>query len=65
HSPDGFRSDRGRIYVLYGPPTSSDRTLDPVAGHREVWTYARLKKRFIFIDRDRSGNYILVTSGAM
>jgi len=64
-SPDGFRSDRGRIYVLYGPPTSSDRTLDPVAGHQEVWTYARLKKRFIFVDRDRSGNYVLVTAGAM
>ena len=65
HSPDGFRSDRGRIYVLYGPPTTSDRTLDPVAGHQEVWTYTRLKKRFIFIDRDRSGNYVLVTAGAL
>jgi len=64
-SPDGFRSDRGRIYVLYGPPSSSDRTLDPVAGHQEVWTYARLKKRFVFADRDKSGNYVLVTAGAL
>ena len=65
HSPDGFRSDRGRIYVLYGPPTSSDRTLDPVAGHQEVWTYTRLKKRFVFLDRDKSGNYVLVNAGAL
>ena len=65
HSPDGFRSDRGRIYVLYGPPTSSERSLDPATGHKEVWTYARAKKRFIFIDRDKSGNYVLVTAGAM
>lgn len=63
--PDGFRSDRGRIYVLYGPPTSTDRTLDPVAGFQEVWTYSRLRKKFIFVDQNKSGAYVLVTTMAL
>ena len=63
--PDGFRSDRGRIYVLYGPPGATDRTLDPVSGFQEVWTYPRLKKKFIFVDQNRSGNYILVSTTAL
>jgi GWxTD domain-containing protein len=63
--PDGFRSDRGRIYVLYGPPGATDRTLDPVSGFQEVWTYPRLKKKFIFADQNKSGNYILVSTTAL
>ena len=63
--PDGFRSDRGRIYVLYGPPGATDRTLDPVSGFQEVWTYPRLKKKFIFVDQNKSGNYVLVSTAAL
>ncbi|HTY59357.1 MAG TPA: GWxTD domain-containing protein, partial [Bacteroidota bacterium] len=63
--PDGFRSDRGRIYVLHGPPTSTDRTLDPVSGFQEVWTYSGIRKKFIFIDQNRSGNYVLVSTTAL
>lgn len=57
--PDGFHSDRGRIYILYGPPTSTDRTLDPNEGFQEIWVYERLKKRFTFVDQNKSGNYVL------
>jgi GWxTD domain-containing protein len=63
--PDGFRSDRGRIYVLYGPPTTTDRTLDPVTGFQEVWTYSHLKKKFTFIDQNKSGNYVLLSTTAL
>jgi GWxTD domain-containing protein len=63
--PDGFRSDRGRIYVLYGPPTTTDRTLNPVSGFQEVWTYMRLKKKFIFVDQNKSGTYVLVSTAAL
>jgi GWxTD domain-containing protein len=63
--PDGFRSDRGRIYVLYGPPTSTDRMLDPVSGFHEVWTYSHLKKKFVFVDQNKSGNYVLVSAAAL
>ena len=63
--PDGFRSDRGRIYVLYGPPTATDRTLNPVSGFQEVWTYAHLKKKFTFVDQNKSGTYVLISTAAL
>ncbi|MBI5474872.1 MAG: GWxTD domain-containing protein [Ignavibacteriae bacterium] len=61
-SPDGYKSDRGRIYILHGPPTKSARTLDPNEGYNEVWTYEKLNKRFVFADRSKSGNYVLVST---
>lgn len=59
--PDGFRSDRGKIYILYGPPTRTDRSLDPAAGFQEVWVYEKIKKEFRFVDPNKSGTYVLVT----
>jgi GWxTD domain-containing protein len=62
--PDGVKSDRGRMYILHGPPTRTDRMLDPAAGFREVWVYEHQNKRFTFLDRDKSGNYVLVSPSA-
>ena len=61
--PDGTRTDRGRIYILYGPPSSTERKLNPSGAYREVWTYGRLGRTFVFEDQNRSGNYLLVPSG--
>jgi GWxTD domain-containing protein len=63
--PDGFRTDRGRIYVLYGPPTRTDRNLDPQGTFQEIWIYERLRKKFIFEDRGRTGDYVLAATGAL
>jgi GWxTD domain-containing protein len=60
--PDGFRSDRGRIYILHGKPTSTERDLDPQAGFREIWTYRHLGKRFVFVDPGKTGNYVLTAT---
>jgi GWxTD domain-containing protein len=60
--PDGFKSDRGRIYILYGPPTKTDRSLNPSTGYQEVWTYERTGKKFIFADQTKSGNYVLIST---
>jgi GWxTD domain-containing protein len=60
--PDGFKSDRGRIYVLHGPPTKTDRVLNPSAGFQEVWTYEKLGKKFTFADQTKSGNYVLIST---
>jgi GWxTD domain-containing protein len=60
--PDGLRSDRGRIYVLYGPPTKTNRNLSPEAGYQEVWSYESLSKKFVFADQNKSGNYILIST---
>jgi GWxTD domain-containing protein len=59
---DGYKSDRGRIYILHGPPTRSERTLDPTAGFKEVWMYEGKNKKFTFVDQSKSGNYTLVST---
>ena len=56
---DGYKTDRGRILILYGSPTTSQRIFKPNIGPREIWVYEHLKKRFIFTDPDRTGNYTL------
>ncbi len=63
--PDGFKSDRGKTYILYGPPTTTDRTLDPVAGYQEVWIYENLGKKFIFADQTKTGTYVLISSQSL
>ncbi|MBI4428166.1 MAG: GWxTD domain-containing protein [Ignavibacteriales bacterium] len=56
---DGYKTDRGRIFVLYGSPTSTERFLPPNSTPTEVWTYQNIRRRFIFHDPVRNGNYIL------
>ncbi len=57
---NGARTDRGKIYILYGPPTEKDRSLTPGQAPRETWIYKHLNKKFIFADQSRQGNYQLV-----
>lgn len=59
---DGYKTDRGRIYILYGPPTTIERLLDPQAGYQEIWTYEKQNKRFVFRDQSRNGNYVLIAT---
>lgn len=56
----GYRTDRGRIYILFGPPTKMDRSLKPNMPPTETWTYENLKRRFIFTDPQKTGTYSLV-----
>lgn len=56
---DGYKTDRGRIYILYGTPTRSDRLLQPGGSPTEIWIYETLKRRFVFIDPTKTGNFIL------
>ncbi len=57
---DGYRTDRGHIYILFGAPSITNRLLKPNASPTEIWTYEKLKKRFTFRDSKKNGNYILV-----
>lgn len=59
---DGFKTDRGRIYILYGPPSKTERALDPAAGYQEIWVYEKQGKKFVFVDQTKSGNYTLVST---
>ncbi|MDZ7339123.1 MAG: GWxTD domain-containing protein [candidate division KSB1 bacterium] len=60
---DGWQTDRGRIYIIYGPPTDVEREptqLDNPA--YEIWYYRHLNRRFVFADRTGTGDYQLVRS---
>jgi GWxTD domain-containing protein len=59
---DGYKTDRGRIYILYGAPTQINKLVPPGEAPTEIWVYDRLKKRFIFTDRSKSGNFYLVAT---
>jgi GWxTD domain-containing protein len=63
--PDGSKTDRGKVYILHGPPSKTQRSLDPDRGFREVWTYDTLGKEFVFADRSKSGNYTLISSRSL
>jgi GWxTD domain-containing protein len=59
---DGWLTDRGRIYILFGPPL--DRLTDPVGNRSmgvcsEVWYYGSFP--VVFRDATCSGHYELVT----
>ena len=55
----GWRSDRGRIYIIYGLPERVERYSSQSDGIYEIWEYSSGNK-FIFLDRNGFGNFILV-----
>lgn len=55
----GAKTDRGKIFILYGSPSNIERMILPRTNPREIWTYKRLSKRFIFEDKNLDGNYKL------
>lgn len=59
---DGYKTDRGKVYILYGQPTNTERKFSPTAPPKEIWIYEKLKKRFVFIDENRNGNYKLAAT---
>lgn len=72
----GWRTDRGRIYILLGPPSEIQRDLNPETSEfsyslaaTEVWSYMGLPSsrlpynlEFRFVDEFGSGDYRLDTS---
>lgn len=57
---DGYKTDRGRIFVLYGTPTNTQRVFSPENAPREIWTYSNLKRRFVFEDTRKNGTFVLI-----
>ena len=55
----GWRSDRGRIYILYGEPERVESYSNQSDGIYEIWEYPSGIK-FIFLDRNGFGNFILI-----
>lgn len=54
----GFNSDRGRIYINYGPPQDVKRTFPTEGATTEVWTYPN--RKFVFRATTGFGDFKLV-----
>ena len=56
----GWRTDRGRIYIIYGPPDSINNSYDNQQDRKyEIWKYAN-GKEFIFAVNEMLDNYELI-----
>ncbi|HEU4365502.1 MAG TPA: GWxTD domain-containing protein [Candidatus Krumholzibacteria bacterium] len=57
----GWRSDRGRVYIRFGPPEQIDTAMDQRStGEYEIWRYYTLGRSFIFYDMFGVGDFKLV-----
>jgi GWxTD domain-containing protein len=59
---NGIKTERGKAYILYGPPSNIKRKLTAGSAPREIWLYAGLRKILTFVDSSRKGNYKLESS---
>ncbi len=57
---EGWRTDRGRIYILYGPPDDIQHSMDQNFRNYEVWIYGKLQKQFVFVEDPAYGDYRLI-----
>lgn len=67
----GYRTDRGRIYLQYGPPNIRDvEKMNPVTYPHEIWEYYKLPDgeidvKFVFYSKAvETNNYVLLNSTA-
>ena len=58
---DGWETDRGMIYILFGPPDQVERTNPSMSNSTlyQIWTYNRINKQFIFKDQNGFGDFRL------
>ncbi len=60
HYMDGWKTDRGMVYIIFGSPSNIERhPFDTDAKPYEIWTYYQLDREFIFIDATGFGDYRL------
>jgi GWxTD domain-containing protein len=57
---NGISSDRGKVYIKYGKPDKIERSSDEYGYVVETWIYGNAKQRFVFVDKDGTGNFVLV-----
>ena len=57
---DGWKSDMGMVYIIYGDPSSIERyPFSQNSKPYEVWDYYEINRRFTFIDNTGFGDYRL------
>lgn len=61
---EGWRTDRGRIFIIYGEPDNVQRQQNQYGQITfEVWTYSELGRRFVFQEYNNDGDFRLVSGG--
>ncbi len=59
---EGWKSDMGMIFVIFGMPSSIDRhPYEMDSKPYEVWDYYEINREFIFIDETGFGDFRLIT----
>ena len=62
HYTEGWRTDRGMVYITLGPPNNIDRhPFDYDSKPYEVWEYYEINQQFVFMDENGFGDYRLLT----
>ncbi|CUS78461.1 GWxTD domain-containing protein [Candidatus Kryptobacter tengchongensis] len=62
HYIEGWKTDMGMVYIIFGPPNSVDRhPFDIDSKPYEIWYYYEINRRFIFLDETGFGDYRLIT----
>ncbi len=62
HYIEGWRTDMGMVYIIFGSPNNVDRhPFDIDAKPYEVWSYYDLNHQFTFVDQTGFGDYRLTT----
>ena len=59
----GWETDRGMIYILFGPPDEIQRTNPSTSTSSlyQIWSYYRINKQFVFKDQNGFGDFRLET----
>jgi GWxTD domain-containing protein len=62
---EGWKSDRGRVFIIYGEPDNIQRQNDnrTIAAVYEIWTYTELGRKFWFYDYNNDGDFRLISGG--
>ncbi len=60
HYQEGWRSDRGMVYIRFGPPEHVERhPFEVNTKPFETWYYYQLQRQFVFVDESGFGDYRL------
>lgn len=60
---DGWKTDRGRVFIVFGPPDRVERATPSTYSQAdyEVWYYDELREKFVFYDEYGFGDFRLVS----
>jgi GWxTD domain-containing protein len=57
---NGLSTDRGKIYIKHGKPDNIERASNSQGYVVETWVYKILNQTFVFVDKQGTGNFILI-----